>query len=313
MSIRKALPLSRSLSSFLLLATVVHLSVATLIHTAWLITGNAAWLHYFFRYQSPVFLISFSLVEFSLSIVAWRQFSRGQSLRMAWMLISLAAACHLLGALLTQLLSVDSYLNPLFAFEFGWYMPARSFLLALGRAIGGPLHMTILAGGLIMVLRLYRKLGMLGKLKGLDWGLLGIVSAYTLFVAYTVIRSRINSSSAAGIVDYLNWLGDPLLCLLLFESIWIRRSLVEMGWGFVSKCWGSFVAAIFLTSLGSMGHWATAYAYVPWPESSVTWYVWYLASAAFALGPTYQVEASRTARARLVSLLTEEEVPVHSA
>lgn len=173
--------------------------------------------------------------------------------------------------------------------------------------------MTILACGLILVLRLYQKLGMLGKLKGLDWGLLGIVSAYILFVAYTVIHSRMYSSSPAGIVDYLNWRGDPLLCWLLFESIWIRRSLVEMGWGFVSKCWGAFVVAIFLTSLGSMGHWATVYEYIPSPERSVTWYVWYLASAAFALGPVYQVEASRTARARLVSVLTEEEVPVYSA
>ena len=102
MNTRKALPLSKSLSSFLLLVTIVHLSVAVVIHSAWLITGNAAWLHYFFGYQSPVFFVSFSLVEFSLSIIAWRQFSPGQSLRMAWMLISLAAACHLLGALLTQ-------------------------------------------------------------------------------------------------------------------------------------------------------------------------------------------------------------------
>jgi hypothetical protein len=168
--------------------------------------------------------------------------------------------------------------------------------------------MAILACGLLLVLQLYRGLGLLGKLRGWDWSILGLVSAYSVFVAYTVVRSRALASGPAGIVDYLHWSGDPLLCLLLFASVWIRRTLVDMGWGFVSKCWGSFVAAIFLTSLGSMGNWAAAYGYIPWPESSVTWYVWYLASAAFALAPAFQVEASITAQARLESLLVEEEV-----
>jgi hypothetical protein len=231
---------------------------------------------------------------------------------MAWMLISLAAACHMLGTMLSHLFATDSYFNPLYAFKFGFYTSAKPYLLLLGQALAGPLNMAILACGLLLVLQLYRGLGLLGKLKGLDWGMLGLVSAYSVFVAYTVIRSRVDASGVAGIVDYLNWSGDPLLCLLLFESIWIRRSLVDMGWGFVSKCWGSFVAAIFLTSMGSMGKWATAYQYIPWPQSSVTWYVWYLASAAFALAPAFQVEASITARARLRSLLIEEEVPVPS-
>ena len=303
MSVREAFPLSKSLSSVVLLATIAQLSVAVLIHSAWLVTGNAQWLHYFFGYQSPVFFISFSVVELSLSIVACQQFSRGQSLRMAWVLISITAACRLLGGVLSHLLSTDSYLNPLFVLNIEWYRSARVLLLPLGRAIGGSLSMGILACGLILVLRLYGKLGLLGRLKGWDWGLLGIVSAYSLIVAYTVVRARMNSGRAPGVLGYLDWAGDPLLCLLLFESVWIRRSLLDMGWGFISKCWACFVTAIFLTSLGSMGYWATNYGYFPWPESSVTWYVWYLVSAAFALAPIYQVEASRTSRQRLAPLL----------
>ena len=31
---------------------------------------------------------------------------------------------------------------------------------------------------------------------------------------------------------------------------------------------------------------------IPWPVSSMTWYIWYPATAAYTLGPAYQVEAA---------------------
>lgn len=58
---------------------------------------------------------------------------------------------------------------------------------------------------------------------------------------------------------------------------------------------GGFSLGIFLTSLGDIGIWATSHNYLPWPYSSITWYVWFLASAAYVLGPAYQVEACRRA------------------
>ena len=91
----------------------------------------------------------------------------------------------------------------------------------------------------------------------------------------------------------LGWASDPRLSILLFEAILIRRSAIETGWGLLAKSWGSFAAGIFLTSLGDMGLWASANSYLPWPYSSVTWYVWFLASAAFALGPAGTLRRAR--------------------
>jgi hypothetical protein len=61
----------------------------------------------------------------------------------------------------------------------------------------------------------------------------------------------------------LAWASDPLLSILLFQAILIRRSAVETGWGFLSKSWGAFAAGIFLASMGDTGIWATAENYLP--------------------------------------------------
>jgi hypothetical protein len=42
--------------------------------------------------------------------------------------------------------------------------------------------------------------------------------------------------------------------------------------------------------------WATAYEYIAWPYSAITWFIWYPASAAYALAPAYQVAAECHAR-----------------
>jgi len=85
-----------------------------------------------------------------------------------------------------------------------------------------------------------------------------------------------------------------LLIVLLIEVICIRRSLLGMEWGLIARCWAAFAAAIALTALGNIGIWATWTGYLPWPWSSMVWYVWFLVSGAFALGPAYQVQAFRS-------------------
>jgi hypothetical protein len=81
-----------------------------------------------------------------------------------------------------------------------------------------------------------------------------------------------------------------------------------MGWGYVSKVWGAFAAGIFLTSLCSLLNWLTAYGLVDWKQTAFVWYLWYPASAAFALAPAYQWEALRTAEARLADRGEEAEL-----
>ena len=69
----------------------------------------------------------------------------------------------------------------------------------------------------------------------------------------------------------------------------------------------AFAAAIALTALGDIGIWATWNGYLPWPWSSMGWYVWFLASGAYALGPAYQVHAFRS----IIRRAHREDPPEH--
>jgi hypothetical protein len=293
-----------SLSSLLLIATSAHLLVGAVTHALWLLRGNETLFRYYFGYEDPLFLVACTILECVLANVARRQFSSGQLLRRAWSLITIAALLHVVGMSLSHILCTDSYINPLVASHVSWYQGAKAILAPVSFFIGGPLHMAILVGGLSLALRLCRKHGIQKKLKGMDWIILGAVVAYTLHVAYVLIHTRFGGIRPFHLhpLEFLTWANDPLLCVLLFQAIFLRRSVVQLGQGYVAKCWGAYVVAIFLTSLGSMITWGTNYSILPYPESAFGWYMWPLVYAAYALAPAYQVEAAQAAQARLHEL-----------
>jgi membrane protein implicated in regulation of membrane protease activity len=71
-----------------------------------------------------------------------------------------------------------------------------------------------------------------------------------------------------------------------------------MGRGLVAKCWGSFAIAIFVTVLGEAAL-GVLVRYAPaWPVAGFEWYTSFLAAAALALAPAYQVAAQRRATQR---------------
>lgn len=289
------------MSDVVLWATIILLSLAAVLHVTWLLTGHWGWMVFFFHYPSPIFFVTLNVIEFAACIIAWTEFSRGQSLKLAWALIACSSGLRLVGGILAHVLSTGSYINPL-------YDLTRHTLKSLGvwgLMIGGAPQMLVFACGLFVVMRVYKRLGLLARPSVLDWTLLALVTLYTLHVAYVVTTLQWESHHPVSLTNVLDWAGDPMICVLLFEAIFIRRAVVDMGWGFVGRCWGAFAAAIFLTSLGSMGQWAINFSYIPWPENAFTWYIWYPVSAAFALAPIYQVEAARTARARLIAALAE--------
>jgi len=291
-------------SNLLIIASSAHLSVGVVTHTLWLLRRNETLFRYYFGYEDPLFLVLCTGLELSLAYVARKQFSPGQLLRRAWSLITIAALFHVVGMILSHVFCTDSYLNPLYACDVSWYKPAKAILDPVSMFLGGPVHMAFLASGLFLALRLYRKHGIRRELKVTDWIVLGIVIAYTLRVAYVLIRLRLgaNPSNHFHLLEALTWANDPLLCVLLFEAISLRKSVVQLRRGYVAKCWGAYVIAIFMTSLGSMIMWATNYSILPYPESAIRWYMWPLVYTAYALAPTYQVEASQAAQARLHEL-----------
>ncbi len=288
----------------ILLLTGLHMAAAAVTFALWRMTGNEAWVSLFFKYQGSLFFIACAALELWLAWSAFRQFSRGEALRTAWLLIAIGSFYRLAGFLFSQVLGVESYLNPIFV-AFGPLNPSFSSACRnFGLLVGGPLQMAALAAGLFLVLRVLARLGMLARLRLPDFILIAGMTAFVLRQAYEFAAWLRTAPVPNDFPRLLSWAVDPFLCVLLLEAILIRRSAIDAGWGLLARSWRAFAVGIFLTLLGNIGLWAGDQGYLTWPFNSVTWYVWFLASAAYALAPAYQVEAHRRT-VRDAAILTE--------
>ncbi|MGE5571184.1 MAG: hypothetical protein ACM3S5_19290 [Rhodospirillales bacterium] len=261
----------------------------------WVATGDERALRLFFDYAGALWLIALTLAELGLCLLARAQFSRGEPLRKVWSLVSLSAAAHAAGSILSQALGTSTGLNP-FAGDTGW---PREAVRQWGLTIGGPLQMTFLAPALALALKTYRRSGLLPRIRPTDWILLSVVGGFAVWQIYEVVIYW-GPNKIVDIHEAITVITDPLLCLLLAEAILIRRSVLNMGWGLIGLCWSAFTAAIFLTSVGNIGLWLTTNIALPKALVASTWYVWFLVYAAYALAPAYQVEACRRAVRPLV-------------
>jgi hypothetical protein len=216
-------------------------------------------------------------------------------MRKAWNLIVISAGCDLAGALLVQVLSAQTALNP-FTYASWWSSSDSAFLRDYGSVIGGPLRFAFLAGGLFQALRSYRKSGFLERPAVIDWALLAVTGTYVVREFAGVIFA-IQHGKHPGPAEVLRWPTDPLLWLLLAEGLLLYRSVRQMGPGWIGRCWKAFSVGVGLIVLGDLAIWATAYGYLPWPWSSLGWYVWLPAAAAFAMAPAFQLEAVHRAYA----------------
>lgn len=276
--------------------TAVHMAVSAAIFLIWRISGDDVLIELFFKYQGNVFLVLCAAAETWLAWTAFRQFSKGEPLRTAWILIALASFYRLIGYLFSNILNSKTFLNPIFLFFGSHDESLYSSLKNFGLFVSGPLNMAVLACGLYLMLRTLRKLGLLYRLRAFDYLLIIAVPAFTIRQIYEIAVWVQTPQASYDLFKALMWSSDPLLSILILEAIIIRRSAIETGYGLLAKSWGAFSMGIFLTSLGDIGIWATTnHNYIQWPNSSIVWYVWFLASAAFALGPAYQVEAYRRA------------------
>ena len=264
----------------------------------WLWTGEEAWIRYYFDGQSVIFFLVLSGLELVLCLMAWSQFTVAEPLRHAWFFISMAAFCRLAGFIHTQLLGEHSALNPIGLLSTV-DSPVADTFQRIGLIIGGPVHMVLLAAGLFLVLKSCRRFNLIGGLKSLDYVLLLGVGLYIFQQLRGMILWIQAPDAVISFESLAKWATDPLLWVLLWEAILLRRAFSNMGWGLIAKCWGAFAAAIFFTTIGDMGIWATLYGYLSWPSSSLVWYVWFPASCAYALAPAYQIEAIRQSRSPL--------------
>lgn len=268
--------------------TLLLLLLALASFAAWWRTGDWRWMRAFFDYPGVLFFVGCSLLGLRLSYLCWRQFAPGDAMRPAWLLIVLFGLSQLTGGVIGHLLGSDSLLNPLH------YLSSGQDLIRAAASAGrlfSPISMLFLAAGLFRVVRICRKNGVLAGLKTFDFLLLGIVTVYTINYFSAVVLSSQHPEGPVSATKIITWMSDPLLCVLLLQAILIRRSAANLGWGLIARCWVAFTAAIFFTSVGDIGLWASARGGLPFGLQAASWYVWYPATASFAVAPAYQLQA----------------------
>ena len=264
---------------------VVNTSIGLVCWVCWRITGDGNWATAFFRYPNAGLTVAMGMVEFACCSYAWRQFERADSLYRAWFLLTLASGAHLTGRLLSQVV-----------FQAASDRHTSGIVQQAGILIGGPLQMSLLLGGLACVALTCWRSGLLTRLSLPDIPLITLAGASTLHTMYE-IWLFIDAGKPITWAQALAWPSDPLVVMLLLLAIVIRRSVASMGHGMIASCWRSYVIAVSLIALGDAGLWLMRTPYIPWHLTTLSWYVWFLADAAFALGPAHQVVALERARA----------------
>ena len=256
--------------------------------------ANAGFFTSFLPYQSSVFLVVYAVLGYVLSLACWEYFEQGEPLRWGWLLIASGSGCWVIGLIVPNFVSG-------FASATIWPDPASgpahtAALREMGSAFGGPLSMVLMAAGLLVVVGLYKKVGLLRRPSGSDWIPLCLVG---LFIAGQLVEfARWNATlrEPATILKWISWTTAPLLGLLLLEALLLQRAIVNSGGGLIARCWRAYAAAIFLTSVGNAGTWAVNSGLLNWSYHYFNAFIWVLAAIAFALGPAHQIEAIMEAR-----------------
>jgi len=270
---------------WLLLA--VHFAVGAVAYTHFLATGQYLLLTAYFNVEGAPFFIVMAVVESILALMCVVWMEQGGLLRAAWAVISMAAIARALGATLRVLGFAQLPWKPL-----AWIhaRPLGPFddIMQLGTIIGSPLAMCFLAAGLLLILAELRQRRIGARLTRFDIGLIVLILCFSvsqLFVVWPLFKTHPNLGVR------LLWTSDPLLLLLLVEAVMVRRAMIRMGDGFFARCLGMYVLGIVVTSAGDAAIWADWHGLLTPALTALSWYIWFVAAAAFTSAPAYQMAA----------------------
>jgi hypothetical protein len=248
-----------------------------------------AWVTNYFRVPGALLAVFLAGAQLWFCRRVLDHFSEGEPMRRVWLCITASAAFDFAGVILIQILATDSALNPL-AHLWAGSDGSREWFRQVGLLLGGTCRFTILALGLWYALRAYRRSGLLGRLNAINWLALGAMGLYVA-VEIAEIGGLLRRSQPVPLAVIAGWPVDPFLWLLLAEAMLLYRSAQQMGPGSITRCWNALAVGVFLVLLGDVVLWASNWGYVAWPWSTLGWYIWPIAGAAFALAPAYQLEA----------------------
>ncbi len=276
------------------LVAAIQLAFGLAALVLWAFRVNAGFFTSSFPLQSSVFLLVYAVLGYLLSLACWGQFESGEPLRWTWLLIASGSGCRVIGLIVSHFVGG-------FASATIWPDPASgathaAALREIGPAFGGPLNMVLLAAGLLVVVGVYKKVGLLRRPAGPDWIPLSLAGLFIASQGVEFVRWNASLQEPATILKWISWVTDPLLGLLLLEALLLRRAIVSSGGGLIARCWRAYAAAIFLTSVGNAGTWAVNSGLLHWRYHYFNTFIWFLAAIAFALGPAHQIEAIMAAR-----------------
>lgn len=264
-----------------------HFAIGMVAYAHFLATGSYSILTWYFWIPGTVFFLVATLAETFLAFQCSAGFERDEPMHLAWMLITFAALSRFAGAALiatnrwhlTWITGISSQAAALVSLQG---------LARVGAVVGGPVSMIFLAAGLARVLQVQRKFGILGGLTGVDRLLIAMILAFTLSQIAIFVPLAFTHPPVSTVIL---WLSDPLLSVLLIEAVLVRRSMLRVGHGLIAQCWGMYVTAIIATSAGDAAIWAEGRQILSAPLTALSWYIWFLAAAAFACAPAYQFAA----------------------
>lgn len=275
-------------SSIILLVTGIYLLIGVATFAIWRITGNDAWVEGFFQIPGGLLACFLAASQFWFSVQVLRHFDAEEPMHTVWLCIAGSAAFDLAGTICSQVLAAETKLNILTSASW-WSHDKAIRLRQYGLLLGGTFRFALLSVALWLALKIYRRNGLLGRMKVMDWVVLAVMGAY---VAEEILEiAQASRRRTFPMVEIAGFPVDPLLLLLLLEAVLLYRSAQGMGIGWISRCWTSMAIGVALVCAGVVAMWAARWGYFPWPWNSAIWYIWLPAGAAFALAPVYQLEA----------------------
>lgn len=267
-------------------ACAIQLALGLAAYVHFLATGSYFYLHGYFWIFGTLFFLLATAAECVLAFQCRRGFDSDEPMHMVWSMIALAAAARVVGS--AMIAAKNWHLNWIAGGAHGIGLVQLEGLGRAGAVVGGPLSMVFLAIGLARVLTVQRKFRVLGGLTWMDKLLLAIIGAFSLSqigIALPLVQTH------PPVATMLLWTSDPLLALLLVEAVLVRRTVLRIGDGLLARCWGMYVTAIVATSAGDASIWAAGSGWLSSSLVPLTWYIWFLAAAAFASAPAYQLAA----------------------
>ncbi|HUI81298.1 MAG TPA: hypothetical protein VLY24_25405 [Bryobacteraceae bacterium] len=260
----------------------------------WRITGNATWVSVFFPLPGTLLTFCLAIIGLWLGLQVTGHFSSGDLLRKGWTLIALSNGMLAVGVAVAQFLRATSPLYPFLLTASGGES-VLSIARRNGVTVSGPVRFALIAVGLLYVLRAYRRSGLLGKLRLLDWVLLALFGVFVGRNLAAIAVAVRGENGTPALWQIIGWPVDPLLWLLFAEALLLFRSAQQMDPGRIGRCWKVLAVGIFLTVATDVGLWASNYGYIEGYWSALIYYAWIPAAAAFARAPALQLEAIRAA------------------